>query len=245
MRNICDTHIPICKVLNNRRKQDAVLTVCATGIGAAFKIGEFFTDSLPNQLALKVVPCDYETLRVDGRNAAVFTKYNVQFIVGTLDPQVEDIPFLSLDDLSTSYDTGAAIKLLGPYLNHDEMRQFKQNVLKSFSLQNLSRYLTILNPDRALDFVDSAVAQLQEALGIRLHGSTLAGLYLHIGCLVERLIMQEDTLELPDSDRFLDTNGDFARCVKNSFQELEKHYSVEIPAGEIKYIYDYVYADGR
>jgi len=245
MRNVCDTHKPICKVLNNRRKQDAVLTVCATGIGAAFKIGEFFTDSLPNQLALKVVPCDYETLRVDGRNATVFTKYNVQFIVGTLDPQVEDIPFLSLDDLSTSYDTGAAIKLLGPYLNHDEMRQFKQNVLKSFSLQNLSRYLTILNPDRALGFVDSAVAQLQEALGIRLHGSTLAGLYLHIGCLVERLIMQEDTLELPDSDRFLDTNRDFARCVKNSFQELEKHYSVEIPAGEIKYIYDYVYADGR
>jgi len=245
LRNICDDYKPIWKMVNNRCKQDVVLTVCATGIGAAFKIGELFTDSLPEKLTLKVIPCDYEILRVDGRNAPVFAKYNVQFIIGTLDPQVEEVPFISLDDLSTSYDTGAAIKLLSPYLNHDGIRQFEQNILKSFSLQNLCRYLTILNPDRVLGFVDEAVKCLQEELGIHLQGSTMAGLYLHIGCLVERLIMQDDTLELSDSDRFLDTNRDFARCVKNSFLELEKYYSVEIPLGEIKYIYDYIYADSR
>jgi len=156
---------------------------------------------------------------------------------------VEGIPFISLDDLSTIHNIGASVSLLSPYLNHSEIRQFEQNILKSFSLQNLRSYLTILNPDRVLSFVDRAVECLQEKLGIRFQGSTVAGLYLHIGCLVEKLIMQEETLEFPNSDRFLDTNMDFARYVKDSFSELEKHYSVEIPLGEVKYIYDYVCAD--
>lgn len=233
------------KVLYNRRKRDAVLTVCATGIGAAYKICELFMDSLPEKLALEVIPCDYESLRVDGQKAPAFSKYNVQFIIGTLDPQVEEVPFISLDDLSTSHDTGVAAQLLSPYLNYQEMRQFEKNILKSFSLQNLLNYLNILNADKVLGFVDRAVERLQEALGIRLQGSTVAGLHLHIGCLLEKLIMQEETLELPDSDRFFDTNEEFVRLVKNSFSELEKHYSVEIPLGEIKYINEYVRADRR
>lgn len=229
------------KVIQNRCKSDAILSVCATGIGSARKISELFLSSLPKKIDLEVIPYDYETIRANRREAPVFSKHNIKFIIGTLNPQVKGLPFLSLEELSSNKNAEAIARLLSPYLNEAEIAMFEQNLIKIFSLQNLLNYLTFLNADKVLGFVEKAVGSLQEKLKLRLPGSTISGLYLHISCLIEKLIMRTEETELENADTFFDTNQDFIKCVKESFFELEKYYSVEIPVSEIRYIYDYVY----
>lgn len=241
IRNDSESNFSSYKVIRNRCKEDAVLSVCATGIGSARKISELFINSLPKKINLEVIPYDYETIRVNRRETPVFSKYNVKFIIGTLNPQVKDLPFISLEELSSNKNTGTLAHLLSPYLDEKEIALFEQNILKMFSLQNLLNYLTILNADKVLNFVDKAISSLQEKLNLHLPGSTISGLYLHISCLIEKLIMKTEEPELSGLDTFLDTNQDFITCVKESFFELEKYYSVEIPVSEIRYIYDYVY----
>lgn len=48
-----------------------------------------------------------------------------------------------------------------PYLDEDEIEEFNQNLLKNFSIQSVMENLTILNPQKLLDFVSESVQNLQ------------------------------------------------------------------------------------
>ena len=50
-------------------------------------------------------------------------------------------------------------------------------------------HLTILNPNKLLEQVADAIGQLQTLLKIKLSNRACFGLYVHISCLIERLVL--------------------------------------------------------
>ena len=69
----------------------------------------------------------------------------------------------------------------------------------------------------------------------------IVGLYIHISCLIERLLTDRVIGTLDNIDEFVQDNQEFIRKMKRSFMNLENNYTVEIPVSEIAYIYDYIY----
>ena len=106
-------------------------------------------------------------------------------------------------------------------------------------------YLTILNPKILLDSVSQAVGTLQDYLNRRFGGKILIGIYIHVCCLVERLVTKSAISEFERLEDFEREHGEFIQYVNQSFQELSKSYNVTIPVSEIAYLYDFIVEDGQ
>jgi sigma-54 dependent transcriptional regulator of gfr operon len=75
------------------------------------------------------------------------------------------------------------------------------------------------------------------------NGRTKVGMYMHMSCLVERLVIKEPIEAREEIEKFKIEQGKFIKIVKESFEKISKHYGVEIPVSEIAYFYDYIMAD--
>lgn len=227
--------------IENRKKEKAILTVCATGIATAEKISGLLMESLPMKSDLTVLEYSFDTLASGGKDAAIFDHYDVQFIIGTMDPKVEGIPFISIEEIIEKQNMHRIKHLMEHVLSSSELEIFSANIIRNFSLQNLLDYLTILNPKKIIGYVEEIINSIQQDLDLQMSGNTIVGLYLHISCLIERLIMDKYITRYDDLENFVQTQQTFIDVVKKAFVNLERHYCVEIPVSEIAYIYDYIY----
>ena len=70
-------------------------------------------------------------------------------------------------------------------------------------------------------------------MGVVLSNATCVGLYVHICCLIERLVTHAGIDTYPYLEAFVAQHQDFIAVVKRCF-------SVEITPSEIAYIYEYI-----
>jgi len=68
------------------------------------------------------------------------------------------------------------------------------------------------------------------------------GLYIHISCLVERLVTKK-VLDYGDTIKFKENQQDFILKVKTSFYNIFENYGVDLPLSEINYLYNYISLD--
>lgn len=227
-------------IVEHRSKEKVILCSCASGIGTAEKLKTILKDSLPHSLPMKVLTYDYNSLLEKQMHDSFFENYEVICIVGTLNPNIEGIRFIPIEDLIINDTLDELNIYFKDYINEDEMKTFKQNILRNFSLSNIMNNLTILNPNKLLEHVADAIDKLQSQLHIRFTNNTCFGLYVHICCLIERLVTNRSIDIYTDEDDFVKREAAFIKSVKDSFSVVETYYSVEIPVEEIGYIYNYV-----
>lgn len=126
------------------------------------------------------------------------------------------------------------------YLNEAELKQFKQNILKNFSLSNIMNNLTILNPNKLLEHVAEALDHLQILLDETFSNHTCFGLYVHICCLIERLVTMREITDYGNKETFEAEHQDFIDHIHHAFNDVEAYYHISINVEEIGYIYDYI-----
>lgn len=228
------------KHIQNRSKKQAILSVCATGVGAAEKILDLFKKSLPRQIDAEIISYDYNRLVENGANDYIFEKYDVSFILGTMNPYVDDVPFIAIEELVLNSDIKLLTSLMSKYYTATEIGIFQQNIIKNFTLNNIVNHITILNAEKVLDDVEYVVEQMEKQLSTQLPSENKVGLYVHLSCLIERLILKNEIQLNEDPTAFLEQHSDFINIVKNSFSVVESSYSVEIPVSEIIYIFNYI-----
>ena len=234
-------YVPNTKFIENRRKQKAIVTVCATGIATAEKISNLLQDSLPEDTSILITECSFSDLKAEKENAGVFKKYDVLFIAGTLDPCVPGYDFISVEEMVDQDNDEKLNRVMNGVLAPDELTEFTEKMVKNFSLQNLLDYLTIINPKKIINYVEDIISYLKQNLDVSISSNTAVGLYIHISCLIERLITDRYITGYDNIEQFECDHQDFIQIVKKAFQNLEKNYCVKIPVSEIAYIYEYIY----
>lgn len=227
----------------NREKPKMIICSCASGLGVAEKLRAVIQDSLPENSDLRLMVYDYNILEAQGVKAGIFDEYQVICVVGTLRPQHVSIPFVALEDLILQENTNRLDEYLQPFMNEREMSEFKKNVVKNFSLSNIMNALTILNPTKLLEQVANAIDLLQREINVSLCNNTCFGLYVHVSCLIERLVMNRGVEAYCKKEVFEKEQKVFIDAVKDSFADVERFYGVDIPVEEIGYMFDYVKND--
>lgn len=230
-------------IVENREKRNVILSVCETGIGTAEKISDLMKQSFPAAIDLDIIPYDYHSLTTMGTSSPVFEKYNVIFIVGTRSPKIAEVPFISIEELIEQHSMEKINVVFEDFMNEKEIQVFNKNMIKNFSLDNLLSYLTILDSKRIVDSVEEIINFIQKKLHIKLSSGTICGLYIHISCLIERLIINKYIIKFDHLDEFIRDHQEFIEIVKASFKDVEECYNVEIPVSEIGYLYQYIYTD--
>ncbi|MEF2782690.1 sigma 54-interacting transcriptional regulator [Erysipelotrichaceae bacterium HCN-30851] len=232
--------MPTYHIISHRHKDPLILCSCASGLGTAERLKRILEDSLPKQKDIKILTYDYNTLIEKRLNTSFFDNYEIICIVGTLNPNIEEVPFIPLEDLIINVTMDKLHQYFQNYLDIEEIKTFKNNILKNFSLTNLITTLTILNPGILLEHVATALDQLQERMGVSLSNATCVGMYVHICCLIERLVTHASIDNYPHIDNFMEQHQDFIDLVKQCFQNVERYYSVEITPQEMAYMYEYI-----
>lgn len=226
-----------------RVQNDRILFTSESGIQTAKRMRELFEKSFPATLPLDCEICDYGQLVASGASHQLFETGNVLFITGTANPHVEGKLFIPLEGIISSNNIEMIRQGLSKYLQPDQMEIMVNNLRKNFTLQNVVQYLTILNPKVLLDNVSMAIELLQNKMHKRFGGKTLIGIYVHVCCLIERLVTKTSIDDVRNLADFEKEHTDFIRYVKESFIYITQHYNIEIPTNEVAYLYEFIVAD--
>ena len=228
------------KVIERTKKDDAILFCSESGIEAADKIRLLVMQSIDRDIPACLRACSFQRLAENGSSDRLFSHFNVRGIVGTMDPQIEGVPFIPLESVMSGGKDRRIDVVLSSYLDNDDLELFHQNVLKKMTLETVVSSISILNPEQLVSEVEKAVKLLQEATGEELVGSNAIGLYVHLCCLVERLVTRNPMENYGDILKFESSHRQFIRAFKNSFQGISSRYHIEIPVSEIAYAFDYM-----
>ncbi len=225
--------------VKSRKKQKAILSICATGFGAAQKICELLIMSLPRKIDLVIIPYNYKELVENGTSDLVFNRYDVDLIIGTLDPKIENIPFMAIESVMMNDEFEIIEQIMKEYLNNEELVEFRKNITKNFTLSNIVNHLTILNGEKIINDVEEIVTYLENDLKEELDATKKVGLYIHISCLIERLILKQAIDEAKGMETQVENEKERIQYVKNAFSGVSERYSVEISDIEALFILNY------
>lgn len=224
-----------------KNKNKALLATCFTGIGTATKISKLLEKSLPVNSSLKVLPYDYQTLHDQKEKETVFSLYEVVGIVGTANPMIPDIPYLSLEELISGKGTQHLSEWLMKNLDDEKAEQFNNRLIRNFSLEKVIDSVTILDTDKIMAEIELFMRILEGLTEQKITNERKLALYVHVSCLIERLI-RNVPIEIYSG------NGVDEECrkeqlvkIKEAFSVIEEDYSVKIPNSELKYIYDILF----
>ena len=230
---------PSFKFIEGKKKQDAIITLCATGFGSAKKISELLLDALPRSIDLQIFPYNFKSLQENGVKDGIFTQYNVKMLIGTLDPEIEEYPYMGIESIVTNEEVELLDELIGKYLNDEELETFKKNLTRDFTLSNVVNQLTILNPEKVMEDVQELVEDLENSLHVKLKTTNKVGLYVHLSCLIERLLIKQGIEYVEGIETIKEQRKEEFEKVRKVFSGVSMRYSVEITDPEIMYILNY------
>lgn len=215
-------------------KPRVILTTCITGIGAAANLCNLLKASIPEALGIEVIACDYEMLSDAQERAVAFNRYDMLAIVGTFDPQVPAVPWISLDSLIAGEGTQPLMRIFGDIATAEQVAEINNLLLKNFSLRRVIESVTILDTTKVINQVEQFVFRYEHLAGCQVPNERKVALYVHISCLIERLIRNASPTtyagrQCPESELAL---------LRQAFSVIESSYSVKIPVVELCYIHN-------
>lgn len=221
-----------------KKKPSCIIFTTEVGETATERVLQLFRDSIPRSIDLSIISYSYNRLLENGNDDDVFKLNQVIFVVGMSQIKDLNIPFVSLEDMITFSDFDLVTSLLSDYMDQDELKIFNDNMLKNFSLISILDNVTILNASKLYDKISKAVERLERVCGINILNKIKVGMYIHISCLVERLVMhygEESTHKVIYEDN--DESLKFSKAFMNSFSDVMDYYRIEFPLDEVYYIY--------
>jgi len=198
------------------RSPRVILSVCLTGFGSATKIAELIEEHLPglHEQGIEIICMDISlSSKTEVDVQRLVGDRQVVAVVGTINPHLESYPFIGLTDFLFGDGIARLRTLLGGTLIDPALLQpsFEQSssLSPSFagqsSLSNghalvftqradlmreishtLSQRLLFLNPVRAMPLIERMIELIEVEVGETFDIEVLAGLILHLACILER-----------------------------------------------------------
>lgn len=223
-------------------KEKVIVTSCLTGMGTAIQIQKLLEASIPEDLEIKVIAHDYNRLKEHGTSEAIFKMYHVLAVVGTANPKLQHVDYISLEDLISGQGESNMRKMFQPFFSNDRIEEINNNLVRNLSLERVIEQITILDSEKILTHVEEFLNRLEMLLNKRLSNVKKIGLYVHISCLVERLIRQAPMKNYDNIEEFQQCQKEIINHIKKAFSVIEDIYNVKINLAEVGYIYDYLAA---
>ncbi len=99
--------------------------------------------------------------------------------------------------------------------------------------------ITFLDPNKLFELVQDSVQNLELNLCRKFEFGTRVGLYIHVSCLIERLVTKQEVSYHLSENKEVDAV--FRKKIRDSFYNVTNVFGVELPQSEIAYIYEYIH----
>lgn len=222
-------------------KVKAIITTCLTGIGTATHISYLLEKSLPNNVELKILPCEFDSLHQKKMEETIFSIYEILGVIGTSNPEIEGIPYLSLEELIAGDERQKIAKWLKGSLSVEENERFNGAIIRNFSLEKVIDSVTILDTEKVMGEIELFMRDLEMETQMTIGNAQKLALFVHVSCLIERLIRNMPIETYIGYEALEKCQKNLLDQIKKAFSVIETDYSVKIPNSEIAYIYDILF----
>lgn len=218
-------------------KKPVILTLCSTGQGGAMQL-KHYVEQHGNVEEFEVIPLAIQDDdRLKAEMAAILNDTVIHCVVGSHDPKLYNIPFISISEVFSTEPARL------PDLLHLR-RQTKEKQRSQMDDEAVYAYL-----DEHLEHVEIAKlkALLPAAIGqINSEMSALSfdtdlGLLVHLACAINRLLAGEDTPAVLRREQVIARNRDAYRTLRGIMKPLERAFKIIFNDDELAAILIIVY----
>jgi len=186
-----------------------ILSVCLTGFGSATKLAELMEERLPDlqRQSIEIICMDINLSgKTEDEVQRLVGNRQIVAIVGTINPHLENYPFLSLTEILFGDGIARLRTLIGGTLIDPALLQHsvlpkvgtpiftqRTDLIREITY-TLSQRLLFLNPTRAVPLIERMIELIEVEVGETFEIEVLAGFILHIACVLERGVQQKGML---------------------------------------------------
>lgn len=224
-------------------KKNVIYTVCNSGEGIAFYLKNSIEDLLKtyNIFNVEVIPLSIENKKklrdiikqtsVDKRPLA---------IIGSINPDNSEIPFISLEDILLNSGINKLLNILGineEISTNKMVKTITKDITINITCDAVNKYLTILSGDKIkspiLDFINT----IETELNISMSNSSLSKIFIHISCLIERLLIKDFILTSNEEiSSYMKKNEKYISLIQKAFASIVDAFNIIIPENELYFI---------
>lgn len=184
--------------------QEAIVTICSSGHGAAMKIKSLVEDVLRQAgRFIEVIPVG--VLHLEDRLAEIAQEYHIVAAVGMKKPMM-NVPFIPLEQLIDGEGERLLTELVA---NGDTLANMnvspgngKNNmVVQRLCEESLQRFLTFLNPAKIMSVLLEFDRRLEQDLQLNLSNPLRVRLLVHCGCALERVVTRSPLIYKEDKSQ--------------------------------------------
>lgn len=219
------------------KEQKVFITTCLTGIGTANQIKQLLEDSIDEQYSIIIRAVDYHTLKNNGISGGIRSE-DVLAIIGTDNPEIDGIDYIPLEKLISGEDDTLTSALIDT-LNSEEIEGINRKIVKNFSLEKVIESITILDSSTVINEIEALISTFEVLFNRKIENKIQMVLYVHISCLIERLIRNQPINGYPIEKTKIPAT--FFEVIRKVFSGIESKYSVTIPESELSYLYSILY----
>lgn len=220
-----------------RTKKKTIIISCSTGYGTALKLKEMFTKIVPKESSVYFIAQDFEKILQNGLELEVFKTNEVIGLIGTNNPHIDSLPFISIEDLFTDKDN-RLLKLLETHTTKELAEVVNNEMIKNLSLNKIIDSLTILDSNKIITQIEPCLDSLERYLNKQLNNSQKLNLYVHISCMIERLMRGKKMDSFPQDGYFRENQEHLGSLISTAFRPIEQLYNISLPIEECYYIYN-------
>lgn len=221
---------------------------CITGMGTAEKIRKVLQESFGELMGQdsRLLMLDYGEVRsLERLRQSLQPGERLVGIVGTFQPGLPDIPFISLEELFSEQGPELILGLFDPDLHRAERRQEVERCALRFvsalTLESIINQISLLNPRRILQEMEQILQQLCQQLDISPGRQVTLRFLIHCCCMVERIVISRKPLQMTLESASGQEKAAI-NVIKSQFAVIEAAYSIQLSDAEYHYIYQLLYS---
>lgn len=224
-RDIGKSSMQVSKEDNKYNKELVIITTCFTGEGAAERIKIRISNNLKNIEKVKIIPLNISDREEFFRKVnRLKEKFIILAVVGTIKIVIEDVPFISAQDVFLSEGINYLENLID--IEYDFLKVRKA----------LSSQLNELNSIKVFSDIRDVIRKIEENLKVRIQHDAQIGILIHITFLIDKLKHGGQELKFKDLENYRHMHNSEFSLIKKILKDLERVYNINIGDNEIAYI---------
>lgn len=230
----------------NRRSEYRIIATCFTGQGTAVKIRDILYEMLPEALAGRVqVTCmDFKEASDVKSGKKELKRRKIDAVVGTVDLQLDNVPFISVDELIIGSGIQRLERLVaGGSTGAAPADEGRENVSAGVLTETLRGMLTFLNPEKMVPLLSRSFEEYMDGNMWKNSKELQVRYVVHTACMLER-ILQGEVLPHKQAERMKEQFPEVFERLKKALFETEQTLHVTTPDSELAYLAEML-SDGR
>ncbi|MGL4760223.1 MAG: sigma 54-interacting transcriptional regulator [Sarcina sp.] len=212
-------------VEKEKRKILSIVTTCFTGEGSAERLKKFIEEKLVNIERVNIIPMNIlERDKFIENLSKVRQENRILAIVGTVDMDIENIPFISGADIFTGEGLIKLNKMVKREIDYDQIAESLKTQIKDMDSYELVHSIRL------------GIKDMENNLELSIDDDAKMGMLMHMGFLVDKIKKGRKETPFVNLNEYRAEHSKEFIMVKKSLMLVEREYNVNIGDNEIAFI---------